>query len=54
MTTQTPTQTESQTSTYSKLLAVKLDEKTRLQKTESQGGIFGKLISMIKSIFAAH
>ena len=51
---QMQTQTESQSSTYSKLLAIKLDEKTRVEKTHAKSGIIGKAISIIKSIFAGH
>jgi hypothetical protein len=54
MQTETPTQLESQSSTYSKLLAIKLDEKTRIQETESKGGFIGKAMSIIKSIFGGH
>lgn len=51
---QTQTPVESQSSTYSKLLAIKLDEKTKIEQSTEKKGFIGKLIASIKQIFAAH
>jgi hypothetical protein len=51
---QTQTPVESQSSTYSKLLAIKLDEKTKIEQTQSKTGFIGKLIANIKAMFAHH
>lgn len=50
MQTQTP-ETQSQSSTYSKLLAIKLDEKSKIETTETKSGFIGKIVAKIKAIF---